>query len=84
MNINPWVWKGIIIILVLAFAPILISGVANLIGSVVHMASREVYEVTRFVGMRGTARAQGAVTLCLYLVVLVVVLKVLIGDRRDD
>jgi hypothetical protein len=83
MNINPWVWRIMIVILVLAFAPIVISGVANLVGIAVHSVGREVYEVTRFAGMRGTDRVQGAVTLCLYVGVLVVIIKVLSGNRGE-
>jgi hypothetical protein len=65
---NPWIWRIVIIILAVAFVPIIVSGTASLIGSAIHSVSDGVNNLFRPFSQSGNAKLEGIIQLCLYLI----------------
>ena len=80
---NPWIWQLIIIILAIAFVPLIISGTAVLITSVIHSAGETIHSLIRPFSMSGDARLEGVIRLCLYLIAITFLARLLFGNRGD-
>ena len=81
---NPWIWRIIIIILAIAFVPIIVSGTASLITSGIQEFGESIHAIFRPLSMRGEAKLKGIIELCLYLVSITFIIKFLFGGRSGD
>ena len=75
---NPWMWRIIVIILGVAFVPIIVSGTASLIASSVHSVSEGVNNLFRPFSQSGNAKLEGIIQLCLYLISIGLLARVII------
>lgn len=78
---NPWVWRSIIIILAVAFIPIIISGTAALVTSGIHGISQWIQSLISPFSETGDAKLQGLIRLALYLITITLLVRFLIGRR---
>lgn len=78
---NPWIWRIIIIILAVAFIPIIISGTASLISSGIHGVGQSIHSLLRPLSQPGDARLEGIIRLCLYLISITLLARFLFGRR---
>lgn len=81
MNMNPWVWRAIIIILAMAFIPIIISGTAALVTSGIHGVTQGIHSLLSPFSMTGDERLEGLLRLCLYLITITLLARFLFGRR---
>lgn len=65
---NPWIWRIIIIILAVAFVPIIVSGISMLITNAIHSVGDGVTNLFRPFSQSGNAKLEGIIQLCLYLI----------------
>jgi hypothetical protein len=79
---NPWLWRIIIIILAIAFVPIIVSGTASLITSGIHEVGESIHSILRPLSMKGEARLKGIIELCLYLVSITILIRFFFGNKR--
>ena len=79
---NPWILRLIIIILAVAFVPIIVSGTASLITSAIHSVGGGIFSLFEPFSRSGDARLEGIIKLCLYLVAITLIARFLFG-RRD-
>ena len=79
---NPWIWRIIIIILAIAFVPIIISGTASLITSGIHEVGESIHSILRPLLMRGEAKLKGIIELCLYFISITILIRFLFGNRN--
>jgi K+-transporting ATPase A subunit len=78
---NPWVWRSIIIILAVAFIPLIISGTAALVTSGIHGISQLIQSLISPFSETGDAKLQGLIRLALYLIAITLLVRFLIGRR---
>ena len=81
---NPWVWRLVFIILAIAFLPIIVSGTATLVTKAVEGAGETINSLMRPLSMRGDARLEGLIRLCLYLISITLLIRFLFGRRGGD
>ena len=81
---NPWILRLIVIILAVAFVPILVSGTASLVTSAIHSVGDGVFSLFEPFSRSGNARLEGIVKLCLYLVVITLIARFLFGRRGGN
>jgi hypothetical protein len=79
---NPWIWRMVIIILAIAFVPIIVSSTASLITSGIHEVGESIHSILRPLSMRGEAKLKGIIELCLYLVSVTILIRFLFGNNR--
>jgi hypothetical protein len=79
---NPWILRTIVIILAIAFLPIIVSGAASLITSGIHCVGESIHSILRPLSMRGEAKLKGIIELCLYLVSITILIRFLFGNNR--
>ena len=78
---NPWIPRIIVIILAVAFLPLLVSVVAHLIAEGVNSVGAGIQGLLAPFSMSGQARLEGAIRLCLYLVAALLLIKYVITAR---
>ena len=78
---NPWILRIIIIILAIAFIPIIVTGTASLISGGIHSASEGIHSLFRPLSMSGDARLEGVIRLCLYLISITLLVRFLFGRK---
>ena len=78
---NPWIWRLIILILAIAFVPLIISGTASLISSGIHSAQEAIHTLIIPLSEPGEERLKGIIRLCLYLIAITLLARVLFGRR---
>lgn len=78
---KPWIWRSIIIILAIAFVPMIVAGVASLVTAGIHVVGQNVHSLLRPLSMSGDARLEGIIRLCLYLVAITLLARVLFRGR---
>ena len=79
---NPWVGRASVIILAVAFVPLIVKGVASLTVRAVHAVSYGIGALLRPLSETGDARMEGLIQLCLYLIAVVLLAKVLSRSRQ--
>jgi len=82
MNMNPWVWRIMIMILAIAFIPVVVSGTAALVTSVIQGIGHSIHSLLRPLSMSGDARLEGAIRLCLYLVAITLICRFIVGGGK--
>ena len=79
---NPWMIRIIIVILAIALLPFVVNGVAHLVTTGVNTAGEEIYRVgVEPFSRTGSARTEGVIRLCLYLIAGTLIIKYLLGRR---
>jgi hypothetical protein len=78
---NPWVWRIIIIVLAIAFVPMIVAGTAALITAGIHEAGQNIHSIFEVLFKPGDARLEVLIRLCLYLIVITLLFKALTGIR---
>ena len=81
---NPWVWRLVVIILAVAFLPIIVSGTATMVTKAVEGVGETINSLIRPLSMRGDARLEGLIRLCLYLISITLLIRFLFGRRGGD
>ena len=81
---NPLIWRIIIIILAVAFVPMIVAGTASLIASGIQGVTVAVGNLFKPFSLTGQARLEGLIRLCLYLVIITIIFRVLLGNGGDD
>jgi hypothetical protein len=79
---NPWIWRVIIIILAVAFIPIIVNGTASLVTSGMNEVSQSIHSVLRPFSMRGGERMEGIIRLCLYIISITLVIRFLFDSKK--
>jgi len=77
MNLNPWIWRAIIILLAVAFVPLIVSAVASLVTQGIHSVTESVQYALKPLSQSGEPRLQGIIKLCLYLITTTLLVKAL-------
>jgi len=78
---NSWIVRAIIIILAIAFLPVLVMGTAKLISNGINAVDHAIHSVFLPFAMPGEAKLQGVIKLCLYLISITFLIKILFGTR---
>jgi hypothetical protein len=81
---NPWILRIIIIILAIAFLPLMVSGTASLVTGGIHSVSEGIHSLLRPLSMSGDAKLEGVIRLCLYLIVIMLLARFMLGGRKGD
>ena len=76
---NPWIWRLIILILAIAFIPMIVSGTASLVSSGTHSVAESIHSLLRPLSMSGDARLEGLIRLCFYLISITLLINFLFG-----
>jgi len=79
---NPWVWRLIIILLAIAFVPLIVGWTADLISYGIMSASEGFRDLLRPLSSSGDARLEGVIRLCLYLIAITLLFQFLFGKRQ--
>ena len=79
---NSWMTRIIIIILVIAFLPILINLVSQLAVQGINAASQGIKGLFDPFSMSGDAKLGGVIKLCLYLVAITFLVRFLLGMQK--
>ena len=74
---NPWIQRAIVVILSVAFVPLIVTGISALTMRGVKAVSQGVESLIGPLSMTGDPRMQGLIELCLYLVAIVYIGKFL-------
>ena len=74
---NPWILRIIIIILAIAFVPLLVGGIASLVAGGIYSIERSVHSIVGLLSLSGEERLEGMIRICLYLIVVTFLVKVL-------
>jgi len=80
---NPWIWRIVIIILAVAFIPIIVNGTASLVTSGINEVSQSIHALLRPFSMRGRARMEGIIRLSLYFVAITLLVRFLFGRNKQ-
>ena len=78
---KPGIWRIIVIILAIAFVPMIFSGVASLVTAGVHGVSHNIDSMLRPLSMSGDDKLEGLIRLCLYLVAITLLARFLFKGR---
>ena len=78
---NPWIVRIIIIILAVAFLPLIISGTASFVSGGIHSASEGIHSLLRPLSTSGDQKLEAVIRLCLYLVALTLLARVIFGRK---
>ena len=81
---NPWIWRIVIVILAVAFIPIIVNGTASLVTSGINEVSQNIHSLLRPFSMRGEARMEGIIRLSLYVIAVTLLVRFLFGGRRGN
>jgi len=81
---NPWVWRIIIIVVAVAFVPLIVSGTAALITKGIYGVSQGIHTMLEPLSGSGDARLEGVIRLCLYLIVITLLARFLFGGRGGE
>ena len=81
---NPWIWRIIIVLLAVALVPPIVAGTAGLIMHGIDIASQGIHSLFEPLHASGEAKVRGILELCLYLVVITVLFRVLLGGSGGD
>ena len=83
---NPWILRIIIIILAVAFIPIIVTGTANLVTNGIQAAGQGIHSLLKPLCVSGEARLEGIIKLCLYFVIIVLLVRFVFGrsDRNQS
>ena len=76
-----WTHRIIIILVALAFLPVLVHLVTQFSMLAINAASQELQNLFRPLLMSGGSRLEGTIRLCLYLIAIILLGKFLIGPR---
>ena len=79
---NPWIWRVIIIILAVAFIPLIVNGTASLVTIGINEVSQGIHSVLRPFSMRGGAKMEGIIRLCLYIISITLLIRFLFGSTK--
>jgi hypothetical protein len=79
---NSWTTRIIIIILVIAFLPILINLVSQLAVQGINATTQGIKSLFDPFSMSGDARLAGVIKLCLYLIAITFLVRFLFGMQR--
>jgi hypothetical protein len=79
---NPWIWRIVIVILAVAFIPIIVNGTASLVTSGINEVSQSIHSLFRPFSMTGGARMEGIIRLSLYVVAITFLVRFLFGGRK--
>ena len=79
---NPWIWRIVIVILAVAFIPIIVNGTASLVTGGINEVSQSIHSLLRPFSMRGGARMEGIIRLSLYVVAITLLVRFLFGRRN--
>ena len=79
---NPWIWRIVIIILAIALIPIIVNGTASLVTSGINEVSQSIHCLLRPFSMRGGARMEGIIRLCLYVIAITLLVRFLFGRKQ--
>jgi len=82
---NPWILRIIVLILAVAFIPVIVSGTATLVSNAIQGAGQGIHSLLRPLSMSGGgARLEGVISLCLYLISILLLVRFLFGRKRED
>jgi hypothetical protein len=79
---NPWIWRIIIIILSVAFVPLIVSWTVSLVTSAIHSASEGVHSLFRPLSQHGDAKLEGVIRLCLYLIAITLLARFVFSKKE--
>ena len=79
---NPWIWRIVIVILAIAFIPLIVNGTASLITIGINEVSQNIQSLLRPFSMRGGARMEGIIRLCLYVIAITLLARFLFERRQ--
>ena len=79
---NPWLIRLIIIILAVAFVPLVVEGTAKLVVQSINSFTKAIHDLLVPFSQTGEARLQGLIRLCLYLISITFLVKFLLGGGR--
>ena len=74
---NPWIWRIIILILAIAFIPMIVSGTASLVSNGTHAVAESIHSLLRPLSMSGDAKLEGLIRVCLYLISITLLFRFL-------
>ena len=74
---NPWIIRIIVILLAVAFLPVIVSGTANLISGAIQSTGQVIQGLFAPFSMRGDAKLEGVIRLCLYLIAIMLLGRVI-------
>ena len=74
---NPWIQRAIVVILSVAFVPLIVTGISALTMRGINAIRHEIESLLGPLSMTGDPRMQGLIELCLYLVAIVYIGKLL-------
>jgi hypothetical protein len=79
---NPWIWRIVIVILAVAFIPIIVNGTASLVTGGINEVSQSIHSLLRPFSMRGGARMEGIIRLCLYVIAITLLVRFLFERKQ--
>lgn len=79
---NPWILRIIVLVLAVAFLPVLISGVSHLTSQAIDAAGNSVKNLLAPLSGSSGNRTEGIIKLCLYLIAGSLLVKFLLKGRR--
>jgi hypothetical protein len=81
---NPWIFRLIIILLAIAFVPMIVAGTASLVTQGITSVGHSISSLLSPLSMSGSARIEGIIRLCLYLVSILILVRFLFGGPRGN
>ena len=79
---NPWVIRLIVIILAIAFLPLMVNGIATLVTEAINAAVHGIQNLLSPFSMSGHRKVEGVIRLCLYLVGVTMLVRFLMRRRK--
>jgi len=76
---KPWMIRLIVIILAIAFVPLIVSGVSALVVDAIHGVSHGINSLFAPLSKTGEPRLEGLIRLCLYLITITLLVRFLLG-----
>ena len=78
---NQWVIRAIVVVLAIAFLPLVVNGVAHFATEAVNSAGTGIKNLLAPLRYSGSAKVEGVIRLCLYLIAVVLIIRFLSGRR---
>jgi hypothetical protein len=78
---SPWVTRGALIILAIAFVPVVVNGTALFVEKVIHAGSEALAGVFGSLSGSSETRVRALLKLSLYFVLITLIVKALLGKQ---